>query len=206
MNSIEYKVLDQGSIILVNYIGSDNMIPRYARLCYNNLDKISNEEQDNRLIETLLCKGHFTPFEFINFHFEIVCPIFVARQWMRHRIGSFIEQSGRYCDLSSSSFYIPESLQSTDEGEMLYESYECALYAYQQLLNKGVRKEQARLCLPLGLNTHFLWNVNFRALMNFLQLRLDRSAQYEIREYAKAIKQILYQVIPVIMKTFDKYI
>ena len=142
-----------------------------------------------------------TPFETIVFTFDIKCPIFVARQWMRHRIGSFNEESLRYC-VAEREFYVPNGL--TTDMEILWRYMHVASFEhYANLLESGIPKEQARSILPIGIYTKFYWTVNGRSLMNFLKLRLDKGAQAEIREYAKVILDMAKVVAPV---SFTKFV
>jgi thymidylate synthase (FAD) len=142
-----------------------------------------------------------TPFEAMVFTFDIKCPIFVARQWMRHRMGSFNEESLRYC-VAEREFYVPEYLS---EPEPLTEWYDVLMMVtdfYEMLLKEGVPKEQARSILPLGTYTKFYWTVNGSSLMNFLKLRLNKAAQKEIREYAEVILDMAKVVAPVSFTEF----
>jgi thymidylate synthase (FAD) len=140
-------------------------------------------------------------FEFANFTFRIKCPIFVARQWMRHRMGSYVEKSLRYT--KAENFYIPEG---TDAKQLFDAAIRTSISAYETLLAIGVKKEQARAVLPLSVMTEFYWNVNARSLMNFLKLRLDKHAQLEIREYAQEIMNIFESKMPITAKYFKEMI
>ena len=141
-----------------------------------------------------------TPFEAMVFTFDVKCPIFVARQWMRHRMGSFNEESLRYC-VAEGEFYVPKGLPNgakqgwLDDNIRQYETYK----SWTQV---GVSKEQARSLLPLGTYTKFYWTVNGSSLMNFLRLRLDKAAQKEIREYAEVILDMAKVVAPVSFTEF----
>ena len=141
-----------------------------------------------------------TPFETIVFTFDVKCPIFVARQWMRHRIGSFNEESLRYC-VAEGEVYVPDF-----KDEFNCQFWERINYRqfeeYEMLIARGIPKEQARSILPLGTYTKFYWTVNGRSLMNFLKLRLDKGAQAEIREYAKVILDMAKLVAPVSFTEF----
>lgn len=213
-----FKVLDKGFIKLVDFIGGDNRVVTSARVSFNMESK--GEEKDKRLIEYLLEHEHFTPFEHCVFQFHIKCPIFVARQWMRHRWGSYNEVSARYTEVKD-EFYIPEKFRTQDvknkQGSLpsdglnhdelkdLYtKALETSYDIYRKLLNSGVAREMARMVLPVASYTQFYWTVNARSLLNFLKLRLDEHAQYEIREYAKIIAEIFKEKMPWTWEAFNK--
>ena len=200
-NCRAFKVLDRGFVALIDFVGGDNMVVRAARISYGKETK--GEEQDRRLIRYMMKHKHGTPFEHSLFIFHVKAPIFVARQWFRHRIGSFNEISGRYVEYKE-EFYIPEKLrvphpqnkqasvfaEIEDEKEIikLYEeSIKRSYEVYKELVRRGIAKEICRAVLPLALYTQFYWSVNPRSLMNFLNLRLDEGAQWEIRQYAERI-------------------
>ena len=198
------KVLDKGFVDLVNVMGNDETVVRSARVSTGSGSK--GPEKDKRLINYLMHHRHGTPFEHVVFTFHIKCPIFVARQWFRHRIASYNEKSGRYSKISY-EFYLPEKIRiphptdkqmsipndgSVDEEEALKifeEVFESTYSAYQKLLDMGVARELARIVLPLSHYTEFYWTVNMRSLMNFLSLRADSHAQWEIQQYALAIAE-----------------
>jgi len=201
------QVLDVGSIELVDIMGNDFRVLEAARVSTGSKAS-KGPEKDKKLIHYLMANEHHTPFEKIVFEFHVKCPIFVARQWFRHRIGSFNEVSGRYKEIPWEA-YRPEKwrYQSEDNKQgssgfvdpvtsgsvnyMLEQSYSVAKRAYDTLLEQGIAKELARLVMPVGIYTEFFWTVNFRSLMNFLKLRMDKHAQFEIRQYANAIYTLL---------------
>lgn len=195
------RVLNKGYVGLLETMGGDKSVVRNARRCWRSEER-SNPKADRNLIKHLLTKGHMTPFESIVFTFDVKAPIFVTRQWMRHRIGSFNEESLRYC-VAEPDFFVPEELPSgakqgwTSDNIRQYETYKSWAQA-------GVSKEQARAFLPLGTYTKFYWTVNGSSLMNFLRLRLDRGAQKEIREYAKAILELAKEVAPISFELFEE--
>lgn len=174
---------------------------------------------DTGLINFLLEGKHGTPFEHNSFRFHVKLPIFVAREFMRHRIGSFNEWSARYSKLEA-EFYIPDNVRSQvgkpgayefveidDLGkrifiEQLEFTYDVAWTNYERALENGVAKELARLLLPVSVYTQFYWTVNARSLMNFISLRNAETAQYEIREYAKVIESIFAGLMPVTHQAF----
>ena len=195
---IKQDVLNAGYARLVEYMGGDESVIRNARRCWRSENK-SSEESDRNLIRHLLREGHMTPFETIVFTFDVKCPIFVARQWMRHRIGSFNEESLRYC-VAEQDYFIPHGLNQQQLA--FWKMYNDEQFDRYNLLKQTMPKEQARSILPLGTYTKFYWTVNGRSLMNFLKLRLDKGAQAEIREYAKAILDMAKVVAPVSFTEF----
>jgi len=195
---IKQDVLNAGYVKLVEYMGGDESVIRNARRCWRSEGK-SSEESDRNLIRHLLREGHMTPFETIVFTFDVKCPIFVARQWMRHRIGSFNEESLRYC-VAERDYFIPHGLNQQQLA--FWKMYNDEQFDRYNLLKQTMPKEQARSILPLGTYTKFYWTVNGRSLMNFLKLRLDKGAQAEIREYAKVILDMAKVVAPVSFTEF----
>lgn len=211
------NVLDKGFIRLVDFMGGDNRVVSSARVSFGAVSK--GEEQDKRLIKYLLEHAHHTPFEHCYFQFHICCPIFVARQWMRHRWGSYNEVSARYTQVKD-EFYIPSQFRGQDtknkQGSVptssldqaalikLYEdSVEASYAAYKKLIEAGVAREMARGVLPVCQYTQFYWSVNARSLLNFLSLRTDKHAQWEIRVYADAIAKIFQEKMPWSWEAFE---
>jgi len=210
-NILEYKILDRGFVKLVDFMGGDRRAVDSARVSFGGKSK--GEERDRKLIKYLLRNGHLSPFEHTVFQFHIKCPIFVARQWMRHRIASYNEISARYTEVRE-EFYIPEKFRVQDtvnrqgsteaKGELdqqkllkIYtDSLEASYSAYKKLLEAGVAREMARAVLPVSQYTQFHWTVNARSLLNYINLRTDDHAQYEIRCYANAIKEIFRLKMP----------
>ncbi len=195
------KVLNNGFVELVESMGHDEAVIRNARRCWRSEAK--SEDADRKLLRHLIRARHKTPFEAMVFTFDVKAPLFVARQWFRHRIGSYNEESLRYC-VALRDYYIPEGL----EGEAL-EAWrahnEGAYDLYEELVGKyKMPKEQARSVLPVGLYTNFYWTVNGSSLMNFLELRLDSHAQYEIRVYAQAILELVKEAAPICFETFER--
>jgi thymidylate synthase (FAD) len=176
------------------------------------------------LIGFLMRERHGTPFEHNSFRFHIKCPVFVAREWFRHRIGSFNEFSARYSEVGD-DFYVPETsnvrtqvgkpgsyaFEEIEESEadaaiaIIKTSIERSYSAYRVLLSMGVAKELARTVLPVGMYTEFYWTVNARALMNFLSLRTAHTAQLEIREYANDVEKIFAEQMPYTHQWWKKY-
>ena len=195
------RVLNNGYIKLVESMGHDQAVIRNARRCWRSEGK--TEQADRRLLRHLIEAGHKTPFEAMVFTFDVKAPLFVARQWFRHRIGSFNEESLRYC-AALREYYIPETL----EGEPLLKwrsHHEAAFDLYEYLAQEeGLRKEQARSVLPVGIYTKFFWTVNGSSLMNFLDLRSGLQAQYEIRVYAQAILSLVKEKGPISFGEFQR--
>ena len=179
------------------------------------------DKSDEGLIRFLMRDRHGTPFEHNSFRFHIRTPIFVAREWFRHRIGSFNEFSMRYAR-ATDEFYVPEAddvrTQVGKPGSYSFEEvspeiaettreelkavYESAYQTYERLVELGVARELARCVLPVGAYTEFYWTVNARALMNFLSLRASENAQREIRRYAGACERFLAEKMPVTYAAF----
>jgi len=219
------RVLDNGFVRLINSMGSDIDIVRSARVSYNSDWRGGNNEMENKdekLISYLLRNHHTSPFESVVFTFEIKCPIFVARQWHRHRTWAYNEVSARYTELPE-EYYVPKveqiTTQSKDNKQMRTteqhrfaqeiqnkiavsnsESYE----VYKNLLEEGCPRELARSVLPVAIYTHFFGTVNLHNLLHFLRLRLHSHAQYEIRVYAEAIGSIIQHIVPVTWKYFSE--
>lgn len=193
-------VLNAGYVRLVEFMGGDEAVIRNARLCWRSEDK-SNPQADRNLIKHLITKGHWSPFEAMVFTFKVKAPIFVARQWMRHRIGSYNEESLRYC-VAEREFFIPEGLADSLEWAWR-QNNERQFSAYELAVKAGMPKEIARSLLPLGVYTKFYWTVNGSSLMNFLRLRTDPSAQKEIRDYAEAILEMVKEVAPMSFPAFE---
>lgn len=211
------KVLNSGFVRLDNVDGDDLTVAQSARVSYRGT--VKGDDKDKRLISFLMNNAHETPFEHVTFRFHIKCPIFVARQWFRHRWASYNEVSGRYTVIQD-DFYIPTNFRTQKEKNYQYENlpeqqsnelytkfenFHKAIYGfYKKLIEQGVAKEQARMILPQSMYTEFYWTVNARALMNFLKLRCDEHAQWEIREYANAILDFFVEYMPWTAEAFIK--
>lgn len=213
------NTLDSGFICLVDFCGGDEMVVRAARISYGK--EVKGSEQDKKLISYMMRHKHGTPFEHSLFIFHVKAPIFVARQWFRHRIGSFNEISGRYVEYQE-EFYIPRKLRKPDpknkqgsieadfqnEKELVQifqDSISSSYQVYKKLLDSGVAKEIARAVLPLALYTQFYWSVNPRSLMNFITLRISDDAQYEIRQYAERIVFFMKEKMPWTFSAFINF-
>ena len=216
MNQI--PVLDHGHIGLFEHMGSDLSIVRNARVSYNAEWRAGEDAgKDEKLIRYLLKNRHTSPFESVTFTFDIKCPIFVARQWHRHRTWSYNEVSARYAELPE-EFYIPNhddvGTQSKDNKQMrvmdvavrvgtvafihaLQDHSETGFMKYREAMELGIPRELARCFLGLNTYTHFFATVDLHNLLHFLNLRLHEHAQYEIRVYAEAIVALIEPVVPV---------
>lgn len=216
----EFPVLDKGFVRLVDYYGSDERIVQAARVSYGAGTK--SVSQDAALIDYLIRHEHTSPLEHVVFTFHVKLPIFVARQWVRHRMARMNEVSGRY-SVMKDEFYVPEtsciSVQSKDNkqgrGEALapeaakkiqdefVKGQETAYKSYSEMIDGGLAREIARINLPLSLYTEFYWQMDLHNLFHFLKLRLDSHAQYEIQEYGKVIFEIAKKVCPMACASFE---
>lgn len=219
----EYPVLNKGFVRLVDYLGGDERVVQSARVSYGAGTK--SYRQDAGLIDYLLRNQHTSPFEQVVLTFHVKLPIFVARQWIRHRTARLNEISGRY-SVMKDDFYIPAvediSLQSTDnkqgrseekldenyakELSRLFESDQKSAYsAYSSLIDKGIARELARINLPLSLYTEWYWQIDLHNLFHFLKLRMDPHAQKEIRVYANVMMDIAKKVAPLCCESFERH-
>jgi thymidylate synthase (FAD) len=216
----EFPVLDKGFVRLVDYLGSDQRIVQAARVSYGAGTK--SYRQDKGLIDYLLRNEHTSPFEQVVLTFHAKMPVFVARQWVRHRTARLNEISGRY-SVMKDEFYVPQgehiSLQSDDNKqgrsdepvspeiqqriqESLVAQQGAAYQAYQALIDQGLARELARINLPLSMYTEWYWQIDLHNLFHFLRLRMDDHAQYEIRAYADAMFEITKTVTPMACESF----
>lgn len=218
-------VLDHGFVRLVDSMGSDLSVVRAARVSYDAGWRAGEDEKsDHRLINYLWRNHHSTPFESVTFTFEVKAPIFVFRQWHRHRTWSYNELSARYKELPE-EFYVPKveliGEQSKDnkqvrslntdsdfskrDHELMYFEEHCkqAFALYRSLLESGWPRELARSVLPVNTYSHMFCTVNLLNLLKFVTLRDHGHAQWEIRTYAQAMKELITPIVPVTMKAFD---
>lgn len=217
MLKIEY--VTDPIIELIESMGDDMSIVRAARVSYAGESK--GGVADKKLIRYLLTNGHTSPFEHVVFTFRVEAPLFVARQWMRHRTWSFNEVSYRYTQ-APPKFWIPKNwrTQGTDNKQMsggmvaeaqnktlldLYKnSIWIAVNAYETLLNAGVSREMARSILPTSLFTSFYATVDLHNLLHFLKLRLHPHAQPEIAQYAESIRGLIWPIVPWTMQIWEE--
>lgn len=215
----------QGFVRLDAAMADDMSVVNAARVSFARQAEGAGElsAADAGLINFLMRERHGTPFEHNAFRFHVKCPIFVAREWFRHRIGSFNEFSARYSE-APNEFFVPEnedvrtqvgkpgnySFEPVDEKlaaetvEMIESINERAYEMYTHLVSRGVAKELARVVLPVSMMTQFYWTVNARSLMNFLSLRTDDAAQRDIREYANAVLEVSRGAMPVTFEAWEK--
>jgi thymidylate synthase (FAD) len=213
-------VLDHGFVRLDEAMASDLSVVNAARVSFARR-KEEMDDADRGLIRFLLRERHGTPFEHNAFRFHIRAPIFVAREWFRHRVGSFNEFSMRYAK-ATDDFYVPAPedvrTQVGKPGSYSFEQvepdlaettreeiravYETAFAAYERLVEQGVARELARSVIPVGAYTEFYWTVNARSLMNFVSLRAAETAQREIQRYAEACERFLAEEMPVTYEAF----
>ena len=214
------RVLDHGFVRLDAAMADDLSVVNAARVSFARR-KEAMDESDGGLIRFLLRERHGTPFEHNSFRFHVRAPLFVAREWFRHRVGSFNEFSMRYAR-ATDDFYVPEpedvrtqvgkpgsySFETVDPElaeatrEELRAVYDAAYATYESLVERGVARELARLVMPVGAYTEFYWTINARSLMNFVSLRAAETAQREIRRYAEACERFLEEKMPVTHAAF----
>lgn len=207
------KVLDKGFVRLEDKMGSDQSVVRAARVSYG-LESVS-EEKDKKLIAYLLAHDHGTPFEHTALTFHVKLPIFVARQWIRHRIGvSFNEVSGRYTEMKD-EFYFPEKWRAQERGpkankqgsveaeldheamtHVLNEACIAAMATYRYLINMGAAREMARMVIPVNAMTEWYFTANVGSLINFIRLRSDSHAQHETQQYSHAMAFLFRETFP----------
>ena len=223
---VAHEVLDHGLVRVIDYMGDDAAITQAARVSYGRGTKAV--QNDEGLIRYLMRHWHSTPFEMCEVKFHVKLPVFVARQWIRHRTANVNEYSARYSILDR-EFYIPapENLaaQSTvnnqgrgallqgdeaqrvldilrDDAMRSYDHYEAMLSQDGQ---QGLARELARMNLPANVYTQWYWKVDLHNLFHFLRLRADAHAQYEIRVYAEAMCQIVQDWVPLAYGAFEDY-
>src|SRR3954452_401269 len=214
------NVFDHGFVRLDDAMADDLSVVNGARVSFARHKSVM-DESDEGLIRFLMRDRHGSPFEHNAFRFHIRCPIFVAREWFRHRIGSFNEFSLRYAK-ATDDFYVPDaedvrtqvgkpgaysfeqvSPELAEETRVELETVYREAYASDaRLVEKGVARELARSVIPVGAYTQFYWTVNARALMNFLSLRNAEFAQLEIRRYAEAVEVFFAERMPVTHAAF----
>lgn len=223
-----HKVLDHGFIRVIDYMGNDESIVQAARVSYGSGTK--HVQSDRSLIRYLMRNWHSTPFEMCEVKLHVKLPVFVARQWIRHRTANVNEYSARYSILER-EFYLPDpsdlALQSTDNkqgrGEVLdprtaqtvldvlkrdamraYESYEW-MADDPKTGGAGLARELARMNLPANIYTQWYWKTDLHNLFHFLRLRADAHAQLEIRRYAEVIQQITNAWVPMAAEAAEDY-
>lgn len=220
----EIKLLNHGLVRLVSHMGSDLDIVRNARVSYDAEWRTGEDAgKDAKLIDYLVKNHHTSPLESVTFTFEVKAPIFVVRQWHRHRTWAYNEVSARYSELPE-EFYVPEVEQITTQSasnkqmrtdeqhtdarglhNLVYTQCRQAFHIYKRMLDMGMPRELARGVLPMNTYTHMFATVDLMNLMKFIQLRSHEHAQYEIRVYAEAMLQLVEPICPVAVGAFRKH-
>lgn len=216
--------LDKGFVRLIDVMGDDAAIVQAARVSYGSGTKKVLE--DRGLIRYLLRHAHTTPFEMVEFKFHVKLPIFVARQWIRHRTANVNEYSGRYSEMKD-EFYTPnpndirpqsvlnkqgrseETLPDgiAEQAANAFKAGQDDAYAqYQEFLEQGIAREIARINLPVSNYTEWYWKIDLHNLFHFLRLRIDSHAQYEIRVFAEAIAELVKPFVPHAWEAFEDYV
>lgn len=222
-------VLDKGFVRYIDHMGSDQRIVEAARISYKSPSK--GEEQDKKLLKYLYKNKHTSPFEMCKLTLNIKMPIFIARQYVRHRMQNMNEISARYTQLSN-DFYIPkywrkqdtknkqgstkdenfnpdvfDPIEEVNEDATTLFEYSCdyAYKVYENMLKSGISREMARMILPLNIYTEIYCCWDLKNLLHFIGLRDDSHAQAEIQEYGKAIKSICKELFPWTMEAYEKY-
>jgi thymidylate synthase (FAD) len=219
----EVKCLNKGFVRLIDVMGDDAAIVQAARVSYGKGTKSVNE--DRSLIRYLLRHKHTSPFEMVEFKFHVKLPIFIARQWIRHRTANVNEYSGRYSEMKN-DFYIPELDQLRPQSALnkqgrsdeimdnqtaerisskLEEAQNNSFSEYEGYLEDGLARELARINLPLSTYTEWYWKIDLHNLLHFLRLRMDSHAQYEFQVYGRAIAEIIKEYVPMTYEAFQDY-
>lgn len=214
--------LDHGFVRYIDHMGSDQRILEAARISYRSASK--GDEKDKKLLAYLYKNRHYSPFEMCKVTFNIKMPIFVMRQYVRHRAQSLNEVSARYTELPC-EFYVPEewrvqdtknkqgSVAPTEEQAIDHEYWtdsvnalnDAAYKLYQDMIEAGIAREQARSVLPVSIYTEIYCTWDLRNLLHFLSLREDAHAQLEIQELAHAMKQIAKELFPWTLEAYERY-
>ncbi len=225
------QVLDKGFVEVIDTLGSDLTVVNSARVSFGKRKEVY-DKSDRALVKFLAKHKHFSPFRHMMVQFHLKAPEFVMRQWYKHVVGAettssyptkdhaWNEISGRYTPVTD--YYIPEvwRKQSEDnkqasEGELddlqqkrmthLYERYLLEVErVYETMVKSGMAKEQARVVQPLSQYTEAYWTASFQAIMNFIDLRDEKTAQWEIQQYAKSLKEMMYDIYPETVKIWSE--
>ncbi len=215
-------VLDHGFVRLVDSMGDDSSVVQAARVSTGK--GIKTPAEDAKLIRYLMRNRHTTPFEMVMFKFHVSLPIVVARQWIRHRMASYNEFSGRYSVLPD-KFYYPLAEQVRGQGKTNKQGSDGEVSAanvtwyldalkrwtqdgyayYQEALHRGVAKERARFFVSNTVYTEWYWKVDLKNLLDFLRLRSDDHAQWEIQQYANTILDLIQDIVPVTVAAWEEY-
>lgn len=219
-NAIHVLDNNQGWIALLRHSGEEIDIVNAARVSFGKM-KTSFDDKDKLLLDFLIKEEHFAPLEHETMTFLVHCPLYVRGQWHRHRTFSYNEVSRRYTEVDM-ELYTPTNYRvqskdnkqasidsefiekNTEAQSIMSEANRLALKTYNNLLDLGVCREQARSILPQNMMTTFYMTGNLRNVLHFLSLRMDAHAQWEIRQYANAIHKILKEIYPNVIEAFDK--
>lgn len=223
-NDTFFNVLDHGLIRVIDYMGNDQSIVDAARISYG--QGTTSKNDDKGLINYLMRHHHTSPFEMCEIKLYIKCPIFIARQWIRHRTANVNEYSARYSEVKD-DIYIPQpehvktqhsSNKQMSGGELSQIEIDCFLedlesgckrqytdYKVALANGYGVSRETARIGLTLNTYTEFVWKIDLHNLLHFLRLRMDSHAQYEIRVYSDVIAEIVKAWCPLAYEAFEEY-
>ena len=218
------EVHEHGHVVLEKMMGGELDIVNNARVSFNS-EADEMDERNRGLINFLMRERHSSPFEAVLFRFDVRAPLFVVREWQRHRISSYNEESARYSVINE-DFYVPDKdyvrSQHGKPGAYYFEPIEDpevvdevryhieraqkeAFRTYKHLLDTGVAKEVARTVLPVGMYSRFKWTVNLRSLLNFLSLRNHKHAQQEIRDFAEAVEELVAEQLPFVMEKWNEH-
>ena len=225
---IAEKVLDKGFIEVIDHLGNDLTVSNSARVSFGKR-KDKYDKSDERLVRYLAKNKHYSPFRHLMVQFHIKAPEFVMRQWYKHVVGAettssystkdhaWNEISGRYVPVEE--YYIPENwrqqsedskqasvgaiAQQEEASECYAKAIQIGRHYYERLLELGVAKEQARIVMPLSQYTEVYWTASFQAIVNFIELRDEPTAQWEIREYAKVLKEQMIAIYPKTMQIWS---
>ena len=225
------EVLDKGFVEVIDYLGSDLTVVNSARVSFGKR-KTKYTDGDKKLVRYLAKHKHFSPFRHMMVQFHLKAPEFVMRQWYKHVVGiettssyptkdhAWNEISGRYTPVVD--YYIPvvwrkqsEDNKQASEGVLnnlqqkrmrqIYNSFlNDVERTYETMVNSGTAKEQARVVLPLSQYTEVYWTASFQAIMNFIELRDESTAQWEIQQYAKSIKEMMFDIYPETTKIWSE--
>ncbi len=219
---VPFKVLDKGFIRVIDFMGNDAAITQAARVSYGDGTKSIND--DAGLINRLMRDRHTSPFEMNEIKLHIKMPIFIARQWIRHRTASLNEYSARY-SVVKDEFYVPDmenikgqSSTNKQGSDGQIESNDATLWRknldvsnsidyslYESAIGRGISRETARIGLPINTYTEMYWKIDLHNLLHFLGLRIDSHAQYEIRAYAQVIADMVKVWCPLAWNAFEEY-
>lgn len=210
------NVLDKGFVSLIDHMGTDLTTVNAARISFGKQKAIFDDADEN-LIKYLAEHEHTAPFRHSYLTFHVKAPIFVFRQWMKHRIASdFNEISGRYVEFKEDEFYLPEIfrqqavvnkqgsngvVEDNNQAQLVFAvACENSIRDYKKLIELGVCREQARCVLPQGMYSEVYWTVSLQAVAHFIKLRKDSHAQWEIQQYAIAVEDLVEQLFPISYK------